>query len=154
MSYMTSIALQPAGSLDAPRLRLLPARSGAARRATATSASDTKGPVTRRPLRLFSRPAAEERPVLLAGGDSAKRQSVLRDLTRSMSASAVIEQAGAVWEVLARAGDSSLVVLSGELEDVSAESLMQMLAHRHPGLPVVTLEGPGSTPPESARIAC
>jgi hypothetical protein len=149
MSYMTSIAVQPAGLLDAPRLRLLPARSAAAKHSPATKGADA-----RRPLRLFSRPTGEERPVLLAGGDSTKRHSVLRDLTRSMSAGAVIEQAGAVWEVLARAGDSRLVVLSGELEDVSAESLMQMLAHRHPGLPVVSLEGPGSTPPESTRIAC
>ncbi len=149
MSYMTSIAVQPGGLLDAPRLRLLPAHSAAAKRSTATKEGHAL-----RPLRLFNRPAAEERPVLLAGGDSAKRQSVLRDLTRSMSAGAVIEQAGAVWEVLARAGDSSLVILSGELEEVSADALMQMLAHRHPGLPVVSLDSPGSTPPESARIAC
>ena len=92
--------------------------------------------------------------MLLAGGDAAKREAVVRDLARSMSPGAAIEQAGAVWEVLARAGDSRVVILSGELEDVSAETLMQMLAHRHPGLPVISLDSPGPTPPEGARIAC
>jgi hypothetical protein len=106
---------------------------------------------TRPMLRLFSKPDAEERPVLLAGGDAAAREDVRRDLARSMSPGTVIEQVGAVWEVLARAADSSLVILSGGLEQVSAESLMQMLAHRHPGLPVVSLD---SAVPEPVPIAC
>jgi hypothetical protein len=149
MSYMTSIAVHPAGLLDAPRLRLLPARSTPKRR-RATAAS---GP-ERRPLRLFSRPSAEQRPVLLAGGDPAAREAVLRDLSRSLSPGTVVEQVGAVWEVLARAGDSRAVILSGELGDLSAEALRQKLAHRHPGLPVISLGDPGSSPRESARVAC
>jgi hypothetical protein len=151
---MTSIALQTAGSLQAPKLRLLPARSGAPKSAhasTARSAATHRGA-----LRLFSRPASRQRPVLIAGGDAIARASLLRDLAQTMPQSTVFEQAGAVWEVLARAGDSSVVILGGELEDVSAESLMQMLAHRHPGLPVVSLDSQ-DTPlaaPAATSVAC
>jgi DNA-binding NtrC family response regulator len=90
--------------------------------------------------------------VLLAGGDVAAREAVRHDLAHSMSPDTVIEQVGAVWEVLARAGDSRVVIISGELEDVSAESLMQMLAHRHPGLPVVCLGGSDAL--QSTPVAC
>ncbi|HEX3909500.1 MAG TPA: hypothetical protein VHW67_02210 [Solirubrobacteraceae bacterium] len=131
-------------------MRLLPAHSATSkqRRTKASTGAERRG------LRLFSRPGPKERPVLIAGGDPAAREAVLRDLARSLSPDTVVEQAAAVWEVLARAGDSRVVILSGELEDVSAEALMQMLAHRHPGLPVVSLDGPGAGPRESARVAC
>jgi hypothetical protein len=32
------------------------------------------------------------------------------------------------------------VIISGELDDVPAESLLHTLGHRHPGLPVVSVE--------------
>ncbi|HEY2719980.1 MAG TPA: hypothetical protein VGI52_10130 [Solirubrobacteraceae bacterium] len=108
----------------------------------------TPGPT----LRLHKRPAQGLRPVLLAGGDVAAREAVRRDLAHSMSPSTVIEQVGAVWEVLARAAESRIVIISGRLEGVSAESLMQMLAHRHPGLPVVCLEGSDAL--QSTPVAC
>jgi len=47
-----------------------------------------------------------------------------------------------VWEVLAHAPSSRIVILSGELDDAPAESLMHTLGHRHPGLPVVSLGPP------------
>lgn len=152
MSYMTTVAIQTRGLRKGPRLRLLPARNDTHTRSyDAAGTEPTPAVETRSTLRLFSKPHAEERPVLLAGGDAAAREDVRRDLARSMSPGTVIEQVGAVWEVLARAADSSLVILSGGLEQLSAESLMQMLAHRHPGLPVVSLD---SAAPDSVPVAC
>jgi hypothetical protein len=37
-----------------------------------------------------------------------------------------------------------MVILSGELDEIPPESLMQMLAHRHPSLPVVCLDAPAA----------
>jgi hypothetical protein len=51
-------------------------------------------------------------------------------------------EADAFSEVLVRAPSSGMVILSGELEDVPAESFMRMLAHRNPGLPVVSIDAP------------
>lgn len=149
MSVMTSVAVQTKGLRRAPRLRLLPAHKdlhSARRRATASEIRDAE---TRPALRLLSRPA-EERSVLIAGGDAAARDAVRRDLARTISPETAIEQAGAVWEVLARAADSSIVILSGALEGLSAESLLSMLAHRHPGLPVVSVGNAA----QSAPVAC
>jgi hypothetical protein len=84
--------------------------------------------------------AAGARPVLLAGGDALQRAAVLHDLRQTMPEGTSFMQAGALWEMLAHAGESSMVVLSGELERVSTESLMQMLAHRNPKLPVVSVQ--------------
>ncbi|HEY1449839.1 MAG TPA: hypothetical protein VGF47_02725 [Solirubrobacteraceae bacterium] len=151
---MTTAVVQTRGLRQAPRLRFLPAQSASASRrppavARATAdAKETSGPK----LRLHKHPAQGLRPVLLAGGDVAAREAVRRDLAHSMSPSTVIEQVGAVWEVLARAAESRIVIISGRLEDVSAESLMQMLAHRHPGLPVVCLEGSDAL--QSTPVAC
>lgn len=43
------------------------------------------------------------------------------------------------WEVLARAAGSRMVVLTGDLGDVSANSLVRLLGRRHPTLPVVSV---------------
>jgi hypothetical protein len=137
---MRNVALQT-DLPDAPRLRLLPVQDGAPQAPLAEHPADSEG--GRPALRLLDRPSAEERhPVLVAGEDSAGRAAVLRDLTQSMPPSTIFEEARAFWEVLVRAPASSMVILSGELDDLPAESLMQMLAHRHPGLPVVSLDAP------------
>jgi hypothetical protein len=68
-----------------------------------------------------------------------------------MSTATEFEQAGALWEVLARASESSMVILGGELDDVSAESVMQMLAHRHPTLPVVRFDETAAAAAVAAR---
>lgn len=68
-----------------------------------------------------------------------------------MSTATEFEQAGALWEVLARASESSMVVLGGELDDVPAESVMQMLAHRHPTLPVVRFDETAAPAAAAAR---
>jgi hypothetical protein len=121
----------------APRLRLTPKRPA------------RRGGEGRRPqLRVLSSPAPADRPVLLAGGDRGARDAVRRDLAGTMASSTPFEQVGAIWEVLVRAPDASMVIISGDLEDnVPAASLMQILAHRHPSLPVVSLD---ETPSASA----
>jgi hypothetical protein len=128
---MTTVAIPNHAFAQAPKLRLLPKKGKPAKRDVEPD---------RRQLRLLSGPAPAEKPVLLAGGDTSARAAVQRDLARTMPRSTTFEQAGAVWEVLVRAPEASMVILGGELEDIPAESIMQMLAHRHPGLAVVSLD--------------
>jgi hypothetical protein len=77
--------------------------------------------------------------ILVAGADPAQRAAVLHDLSQSLPDGAQLGEAGAVSEVLERAPASSVVMLAGDLGEVSAESLMHMLGSRHPSLPVVAL---------------
>jgi hypothetical protein len=134
MSYMTTLAIHRGAVLEGPKLRLLPKRGDLRRRSEL--------------LEFAARPADQARPaetraprsILIAGGNAGDRQAVLSDLRRTMPGGTTFTQVEARWEVLARAAESSMVVLSGELDDVPAESLMQMLAHRHPALPVVSVD--------------
>jgi len=144
MYGMSSVAIQRPGLMRAPKLRLLP-----------KSGSSSARPEAKRPaLRLLDGPQPTQQPVLLAGGDADARARVLRDLASSMPSSTTFEQVGAIWELLVRAPECSMVVLSGELDEMPAESLMQMLVHRSPEVPVVCLdaeesrglEGPASAP--------
>jgi hypothetical protein len=140
---MTTAAIHTTGFIEAPKLRLLP-KGGRIGRRTGTRSSA---------LRLLGShsvspaTAPQARPVLLAGGDQSARTSVLGDLAKSMPPSTSFEQASAIWEVLARAPQSKMVILSGSLEDKTAAAVMQMLAHRHPDVPVVCLD-----PAEQAAV--
>jgi hypothetical protein len=133
MSCMTTLAIHRGAVLEGPKLRLLPKRGNPQRRSE--------------PLEFAARPSERARPaetpaprsILIAGGSAGDRQAVLSDLRRTMPGT-TFTQVGALWEVLAHAAESSMVVLSGELDEVPAESLMQMLAHRHPALPVVSVD--------------
>jgi hypothetical protein len=127
---MTTVGLQSAAFPQAPKLRLLPKVGSSPRRADAAS----------RPQRVVSVSAAPEKPVLLAGGDTSARSSVRRDLAETMPQSTTFEQAGAIWELLIKAPEASMVVLSGELDGIPAESLMQMLMQRTLEVPVVCLD--------------
>jgi hypothetical protein len=80
--------------------------------------------------------------VLIAGADADQRADVLEQLSRTMPDSTRFEQAEAFWEVLAQAPRSRIVILSGELDERSAESMLHTLGHRHPDLPVVSFEQP------------
>jgi len=130
MYGMTSVAIHSTGLMQAPKLRLLPKEGSSAGRA------DAKRPA----LRLLNGSKPHRQPVLLAGGDADARAAVMHDLATTMPQNTIFEQAGAIWEVLVRAPQCSMVVLSGELEEIPAESLMQMLVHRSPELPVVCLD--------------
>lgn len=91
-------------------------------------------------LRLVARPADPcESSVLVAGGERDSRAAVMRDLTATMPANTRFDEASDAWQVLALAPESRVVVLSGDLGDLSAKSAMHMLAHRLPEKPVVSL---------------
>ncbi len=94
-------------------------------------------------LRL--RPLAQRgptQPVLLAGADSAQRAAVLHDLTHTLPDGTSFEEAATFWEVLARAPESRIVVLAGDLEDGSARALKHTLSDRYPYVPVISLSAP------------
>jgi hypothetical protein len=133
MSYMTTLAIHTGATFDGPKLRLLPKRGSLQRRPSVEA-----GP--RHSDRTIPGGAPVPRLILLAGGKAGDREAVLSDLRRTMPGGTTFRQAGALWEVLAQAAESSMVVLSGELDEVPAESLMQMLAHRNPALPVVSVD--------------
>ncbi|HSZ70637.1 MAG TPA: hypothetical protein VK756_09765 [Solirubrobacteraceae bacterium] len=83
--------------------------------------------------------AAERSRILVAGADPARRAAVLADLSEALPADTQFGEAGAAWEVLEQAPSSGVVMLAGDLAEVTAESLMHVLGHRHPSLPVVAL---------------
>jgi hypothetical protein len=114
--------------MPSPRLRLVPR----ARRRGA-HAGDSR--VEPRPS--LGRP---EGAVLVAGGDATRRATVVEELAGSLPQGTSFQQAGALWEVMAQAAESRMVVLSGAVDDLAPESLLHTLATRHPGLPVVSLE--------------
>jgi hypothetical protein len=78
--------------------------------------------------------------ILLAGSDAGRRAALLDELTKILSASTVFAEADAVCEVLEHAPGSRMAIIAGDLDDASAESLMHMLAHRHPDLPVLIVD--------------
>ncbi len=82
---------------------------------------------------------AERSRILVASADPEQRAAVLRDLSEALPADTQFGEAGAAWEVLEQASSSGVVMLAGDLDEVTAESLMHVLGHRHPSLPVVAL---------------
>jgi len=84
--------------------------------------------------------AKGQSPVLVAGGKPSSRAAVMRDLTETMPSNTRFDEARGAWELLALAPDSRMVVLSGDLGDISAKSAMHILAHHHPEVPVVRLD--------------
>jgi hypothetical protein len=90
-------------------------------------------------LRVVDRPTR----VLLAGADAGRRATLLEELSRTLPTNTVFEQAGAVSEALEHAPGSRMAFITGDLDDVPAESLMQTLANRHPELPVLVVDAPG-----------
>jgi hypothetical protein len=95
----------------------------------------------------------ERSKILVAGADPARRAAVLADLAEALPADTQFGEAGAAWEVLEQAPASGVVMLAGDLDEVTAESLMNVLGHRHPSLPVVALGlFAASTPVPSSRF--
>ncbi len=144
MYAMQTATMNSTAFMQAPKLRLTPKRGRSARRACEAN---------RPQLRLISRPAATEKPVLLAGGDRAARDAVQLDLAKTMAPSTTFEQAGAIWEVLVRAPGASMVVLNGGLDDMPAEALLQMLTQQNPEVPVVCLDSADASPQQHAAFA-
>jgi hypothetical protein len=88
-------------------------------------------------------PGGEPQAVLIAGHDPGRRADVLDRLASTLPDSTHFEQAASFWEVLVLAPSSRLVVISGELDDGSPESLRRTLSRRHPDLPVVSFASGG-----------
>ncbi len=97
--------------------------------------------LTAKRLSRTDRPPRPKRPsrILVAGADPVQRAAVRHDLSEALPADTQIGEASAVSEVLEQAPSSSVVMLAGDLGEVSAESLMQVLGSRHPSLPVIAL---------------
>lgn len=89
-------------------------------------------------LRVIDGPAR----VLLAGSDAGRRAVLLDELAQTLSPGTVFAEADAVCDVLEHAPNSRMAFITGDLDDTPAESLMHVLAHRHPELPVLIVDGP------------
>jgi hypothetical protein len=135
MSPAQTLARRRSGS-RAPALRLLPDPSPAEPRPLAESSrgGDAHPPA----LRVIAGPTR----ILLAGADAERRATLLGELSQTLPESTVFEQADAVCEALEHASGSRMAFIAGDLDDAPAESLMQTLAHRHPELPVLIVDGP------------
>jgi hypothetical protein len=83
---------------------------------------------------------------LIAGSDAGQRAALLDELTQTLPASTVFAEADAICGVLEHAPRSRMAIITGDLDDAPAESLMHMLTHRHPALPVLIVDSPASTP--------
>jgi len=92
----------------------------------------------------LDRSRERDQPILVAGRDSTRRAILLDELIETMPRSTTFEVAGAFSEVLEHAPASRMVILSGDLPDVSAESFASVLGRRHPRLPVIRLEARSS----------
>jgi hypothetical protein len=136
---MSSLSAHPVR--HGPQLRLLRGARGTGR----TVGSPRDEPPTGGPARKRSR-------ILVAGADPKERAAVLRDLSETLPPDTQFGEAGAVSEVLEQAPSSGVVMLAGDLEEVSAESLIRLLGDRHPSLPVVAL-GTSPNPPARTGMA-
>ncbi len=124
----------------AAEARLRPGRAASVRRSH-TPAAARRGVQSDAGLHATARAARSGKsPVLVAGGRPSSRAAVMRDLTETLPSNTRFDEAKGAWELLARASDSRMVVLSGDLGDISAESAMHMLAHHRPEVPVVRLD--------------
>jgi hypothetical protein len=79
--------------------------------------------------------------VLIAGADGAARAEMLEQLRGLLPQDTPFVEACETWEVIAQAAGSRMVVLTGDLRDLSVRGLMRVLSRRYPLLPVVALSG-------------
>jgi hypothetical protein len=128
----TSSPVRPHSHTRAPTLRLLQGHG------PALSEPLPRHEVSPPVLRVIDGPSR----IMLAGSDGKRRFALLDDLTRTLSSSTVFAHASAICDVLEHAPGSRMVIITGDLDDAPAESLMHMLAHRHPGLPVLIVDSP------------
>jgi DNA-binding NtrC family response regulator len=77
--------------------------------------------------------------VLIAGADAAARTHMLEELTDQLPAGTLFAHANETWEVIAAAATSNMVVLAGDLGEMSGESMMRLLGRRYPTLPVLAV---------------
>jgi hypothetical protein len=129
---MSSTITTDPGRRSRPRLRLL--------------RDDHKA----RPCSGQDAPQPEPATVLVAGAQAAARAKMLLQLRELLPEGTPFVEADETWEVVAQAASSRLVVLTGDLGDLSARGLMRVLSRRHPLLPVISVGGctDGAAAPE------
>lgn len=135
MSYMPTSASPILERRESPKLRLVAESPAPGLRSARADAQQPD-----RDRRRARHEASAASAVLIAGGDADRRVAVAAELRKRLSAETSFAEATALWEVLNAAATSSLVVLAGDLDDVSAKSLMHMIGHRYPELAVISLE--------------
>jgi hypothetical protein len=91
--------------------------------------------------------------ILVAGADAARRAALLADLSAELPPDTLLGEAGAVAEVFEQAPRASVVMLAGDVGEVSAESLMHVLGDRHPSLPVISLAAAGEEQAAECSLA-
>jgi hypothetical protein len=128
---MSMIATTDTPRRARPRLRLL--RDDCATGAEKSSCTKTAA------LTHEASTPEDLRSVLVAGADSSARSRMLAQLRDMLPIGTRFAEAGETWEVVARASESRMVVLTGDLGDLTAPGLMRVLSRRHPLLPVVAL---------------
>lgn len=87
-----------------------------------------------------TRPRHTHSCVLLAGADETGRQKLRQELSRTLKPGTVFVEASEAWEVVQEAPGSRMVMLTGDLREASAESIMRVLGRRHPDIPVLRLD--------------
>jgi hypothetical protein len=140
-----SVALKPAGGHSRPRRRAALDVLRGQRRAYVDrlGADNAQAP----PLRVIHGPTR----VLIAGPEADCRAKLLDELAKTLPTSIGFEETGSVCEALELAPTSRMAIITGDLGEVSAESLMHMLAQRHPTLPVMIVASPSRN--RSERVA-
>jgi hypothetical protein len=86
--------------------------------------------------------AARVAPVLLAGADADRRAVLRAEFGATLPPRTRWVEADDVAGVLERAAYSRMVILTGDLDDADAVSLMRLLGRRHPELPVICVDAP------------
>jgi hypothetical protein len=128
-----------------PVLRVL---SHSERRSSEPSPMDSPNATEpRRPeLRIVSdggrESAARVAPVLLAGADAGRRAVLRAEFGATLPPRTRWVEADDVAGVLEHAAYSRMVILTGDLDDADALSLMRLLGRRHPELPVIRVDAP------------
>lgn len=92
-------------------------------------------------------PAGHTAHVLVAGADTAACTRMLHELRDLLPTGTRFAHASETWEVIAGASTSSMVVLAGDLGDVSEGSMMRLLGRRYPSLPVLAVAEKTPTQP-------
>lgn len=105
----------------------------------------SEGSVSRSEVSVPQEAHTEQRDaplILIVAAGARKRALVHRELASALAPDTRFAQAANVWEVLEQAQHSGVVMLAGDLPDVSVHTLMELLGRRQPWLPVVVLDAP------------
>ncbi len=90
--------------------------------------------------------------VLVVGVDADARAHMLSELRDVLPCGTRFVETQETWEALSLAEGSQMVVLVGDLEELSGASVVRLLARRQPALPVLAVGGEAApAPPDAAN---